>query len=870
MSGRGWDKILAAVLLSASLAAAAADSTVSWGPLPAGWNAWQVQGQSSTPIASEGSHPLGAYQLVLQSAQPNGWRAVIEIRLSPKDIRDTDTFAAEFAGHGLQRQIESGDFNGQPALHARSAGRTSSFDDWLILRPMKGGQPWVATQLSCAFSPGRPGFEQCQARRAELEQILKTIDFGGSPPTRLHASILLPPDLKPGDVVSPSAVVVDSEGRPPRGEIGVVWYFNRTQTNGLIWDGQPLRIELQASAGGQALTAELTLPAYVSGRPVPAPPTAVVGDGAVPGLTGIGELPGPRDGTEALVGTLGPGALGLLGALLSGLLTAPGGPPPPRKPARPPKPKPRSRREAPTPDTPPDPEATGATAAEAPPAVPAHPERAGRARRAAAALKEASREAETANRRGRLFTDTLGRAGKDVVDATRSVGAAATAAARTLGHAAGGLREVSTDPKALEQALRAGVRGLTDSMRAGGRLAQSAAGAAADGLIAGQQAAARAYQNPGLLTSALGGAASQLWQKLSDPKVLWGALREFTGAGNFENALDPRRSLLQRFGEVGTGVAKLYGSVQAAAAIAGAARSAGARVLGQAGEGGAASAAARGSAVARPHAAAPGTVARPSRPPSPIPRPEAPYVPANVAPDVRGMPRASIRHVQMVADRHAAQIQLRPTNPDARRLLEQGAHPKPEFLKMKTISPDDVLLGAPRDGIGKVGYFKPSLPPRGSMSDEAWKRLQSRAAQRAAEFDDQAPKVAKLLKDGKIKVRADGTVAHPKTGRAFAGDHDLFDIRGANSERLPAAVRQSIQRELSKPPFNLKHPEHLDWDYSKLRRTLEPGETSSPYEIARKIDQKILDSHAPGGEALITVGSDRPLSASFYTGGPRS
>ncbi|MGE4070344.1 MAG: hypothetical protein AB7E72_04150 [Lysobacterales bacterium] len=337
------NRILLALVLIASTAAAAADPTVNWGPLPPGWNAWQVQGQSSTPIASEGTHALGAYHLVLQSAEPNGWRAVIEIRLSTKNISNLESFAAEFAGQGLQRQVESGDFNGQPALHARGAGRTSSFDDWLILQPVRGGQPWVATMLSCAFSPGRPGYEQCQARRAELDQILKTIAFGGSPPARLHASILLPPDLKPGDVISPSAVVVDGEGRPPRGEIGVVWYFNRTQTNGLIWDGQPLHIELQASADGQALTAELSLPAYGSGPPVPVArtPSGVAVDGVVPGLNGIGDLPGPRNGIEALVGTLGPGALGLLGALLSGLLTAPG--PLPQPPAPPQSPRRRRR-----------------------------------------------------------------------------------------------------------------------------------------------------------------------------------------------------------------------------------------------------------------------------------------------------------------------------------------------------------------------------------------------------------------------------------------------------------------------------------------------------------------------------------------------
>jgi hypothetical protein len=234
------------------------------------------------------------------------------------------------------------------------------------------------------------------------------------------------------------------------------------------------------------------------------------------------------------------------------------------------------------------------------------------------------------------------------------------------------------------------------------------------------------------------------------------------------------------------------------------------------------------------------------------------------------MPRANVKHAQVVADKYGAQIQVRPTNPEARRLLEAGAHPKPEYLKMKTINSEDILLGAPRDGAGKVGYFRPQLPPRGNLSDDAWRRLQSRAAQRAREFDDQAPKVAELLQKGKIRVRPDGTVLNGKTGRPFTGDHDLFDIRGVNGEPLPSAVRERIQRELSEGPFGAQHPEHVAWDYSHLRRTLAPGETSSPYDIARGVDSKILDSHAPGGEPLIQFGADRPIASSHYTGGPRA
>ena len=87
---------------------------------------------------------------------------------------------------------------------------------------------------------------------------------------------------------------------------------------------------------------------------------------------------------------------------------------------------------------------------------------------------------------------------------------------------------------------------------------------------------------------------------------------------------------------------------------------------------------------------------------------------------------------------------------------------------------------------------------------------------------------------------------------------------------LTAAVRERIQRELSNGPFRAQHPEHVAWDYSNLRRTLAPGETSSPYDIARGVDEKILNSHARGGEPLIRFRSDRPITSSWYTGGSRA
>ncbi len=933
----GLSRTLLFGLLTLWVVAAAASSAsddFSWGPLPLGWQAELLSGEQREALPAPGRfRPDGrsvSLRREISGSQPGALSAHVLIGFDGVVSNPFSQWEDSSAARNEGSDAGHGQLNGMPARYlflpgSPSEKRVTDIRLWLLDTTVGGRHPVVMTQLHCWAFTGPDWLDRCEVLRKELSSVLASVRVGAPPPSELRAYIEVPSHLKPGDVLSPSAVIVDEDGRPPAGEITLVWRIGGVQANSVIWDGKALAIRLDASADGQALTAELALPAYGTGPP-PAPPVRV---GPLPGLTGIGELPGPRDATEGLTGMLGPAALGLLGALLSGLLNAPPGPTPPKPPAGP---KPKSRKrgsgtgsedgaedeeggiageadkdkpktandgpvDKPVKEPPrrrtgstragadstrtgaaePDPSPPVRLGPDGRPLVPANPERAGRVQRAGEREAKALKEAELANRPGRMFTDSLGRAGKEIVDATKAIAEGARDAARTAGHFARGLREVATDSKATGEALRAGIKGLADNLRTAGRLAQAGAVAAGKGLSAAAAAAKKAYHDPSLLTKAIAGLGAAAWDQLTAPGAIWGAIKNFSGLANFEKAVDPKLSLLQRIGEVGSGVMKFYGAAQTAAKVAAAAQRSAQGLAARFGGGAAAAGPApaqqglRALAPRPPARLDPAAAARQARAKEslralaerPMPRVNPRYVPANQPPDLRGMPPANVRHAQVVADKYGAQIQIRPTNPDARRLLEGGAHPKPEFLKMKTINRDDILLGAPRDGVGKVGYFKPQLPPKGSVDPATYQRLEARALQRAKEFDDQAPKVAKLLADKKIIVRPDGTVLNGKTGRPFAGDHDLFDIRGAKGEPLPEAVRAQIRRELSKPPFNLQHPEHAAWDYSHLRKTVEAGEASSPYSIAQGVDQKILGSHRPGGEALITMSPDRPPSSSF-------
>lgn len=158
-------------------------------------------------------------------------------------------------------------------------------------------------------------------------------------PRRFRAQIEIPP-LRPGEVLSPSVQFVDQDGQAPREIKAIAWLINGRFTPSVVWDGQRAVVEVQATVDEQAVVAQLVVPAW-SGEPA----APVAGDAeaeTVPGIGGVGPLPGPADLRQALVGLLGPTLIGLIGHLASG--RGGRGPTAPHKPRPPP---PRRRKTEP-------------------------------------------------------------------------------------------------------------------------------------------------------------------------------------------------------------------------------------------------------------------------------------------------------------------------------------------------------------------------------------------------------------------------------------------------------------------------------------------------------------------------------------------
>ncbi len=196
-----------------------------------------------------------------------------------------------------------------------------------------------------------------------------------------------------------------------------------------------------------------------------------------------------------------------------------------------------------------------------------------------------------------------------------------------------------------------------------------------------------------------------------------------------------------------------------------------------------------------------------------------------------GMTHMAIRDVRYKLMKHGARVRFRPAG-TARKLRKSGAIPKWEELKMKTINDDDILLGAPKNGKSKPGYFEPKLPdPKLQQANpEQYKRLMARYEQRKTEFRELAEKVKKYQQEGDIVVE-NGIVKDGPTGKDIAGDYDIFEILDKNGKRITDTDPRynKIIDDLRGRRIGVQHGAHVEW------------KPKDPFE--KKIYEEIIERH---------------------------
>jgi hypothetical protein len=258
---------------------------------------------------------------------------------------------------------------------------------------------------------------------------------------------------------------------------------------------------------------------------------------------------------------------------------------------------------------------------------------------------------------------------------------------------------------------------------------------------------------------------------------------------------------------------------------------------------------------------------------------------AGKPPDLRGMTMKDNKGMRMICDRHGVQSHVRPSTKYAKgHLNNKTALPKSEIIKNKTINDIDEALGFPGGNQkGLAACKKPTLPARRppGVSKAKWRAMRTRHAQRSMEYRDQSKYLTKLENQGKVTWdRRTGIIYDKATGKPFTGDNDAFAFTDAvTGKPVSPYTNAKINQELQGLGVT-QHNEHLGWNYNHLSRTPGAGGGQSKFATAQGIDQKIMNSHAPGGEALNTYnplnfdssrgyGETNGWGTSFWTGGTR-
>lgn len=614
--------LLAAAAVARMAHAGEGETKVAWGPLPAGWQAFESERRDARALPTQGEAPLAVGKAPLKFLAGNWGKndggVSVDVALLDRPWRSFDDFKSALTANmkgQADYEFSEASFQGYRAF--RIVGKegaamfinkigVNSHQETLFVEVDPENHKWavIGWDINIGLS-GRTTAEAeaIKARapgilaryRQEVAQFLKTLRLTGPvgpppPPRRYSATIVLPPNPRPGDVISPSATYEDQDGKPPKKVKGEAWLFNGKWGHSVVWDGKPLVIELQASVEEQALVRKVVVPAYqatgtpptkgapATATPPPAPvaegkPFGEVIQGPSPGLTGIGPLPGPKNPIEAIISIVGPGLIGLIGSILSGLLgggraaappvvpPTPAGPvpPPPRSPRAPRRPESKSPAAKPEkPEPPPkEPRKTRSKA-----------EQKERAQRAQREAEKATKEAAAAGSVTGTLANTLSNIGKEVRDAGKAAKDLVTSAGQAAKDAA---HDVYKDPSILTNTLK----GSLDTVKDGVKAVGNAVVQTGNDLV---QAGKDVYKNPEILVDTLKGSwkttkegigaiAKGVWDFVTDPKKLWEAVKSLSGVQNFENAMDPNRSLPDRILQVGLGVANLYGTITLTQAV---------------------------------------------------------------------------------------------------------------------------------------------------------------------------------------------------------------------------------------------------------------------------------------------------------------
>ncbi len=350
------------------------------------------------------------------------------------------------------------------------------------------------------------------------------------------------------------------------------------------------------------------------------------------------------------------------------------------------------------------------------------------------------------------------------------------------------------------------------------------------------------------------GAASGIWQTITDPKKTWEFIKEAVGANDYGKSLDPNIPAHQRIGHSLVGTLKL-GMTLLTAGQAKVATTTFKTALQQGLKSGLTKTQALRTAAVKtflPGSAGPvkgglsphttGPVARPTGAPKSVPRgPKYTYTPTGKAPKLSGMTNKAQKAIRTVASEMDVQIHMRPTSMYSKGLRTTGnCLPKPSNLHMKSLNSLDPLLGGPVNSEGVIGLYKPKLPPK-----DVFKRLHPKTQRELVDRYKQQRRAWNRFKDDIPKdcELRDGVIYKKGTKQRFCSDNDGFDVTDANGNAVPEAVKDEAMRRARVYGGDIEHGHHMSPKFK------------TPGGFERKGKMSIINN-ARGAEGLNTFNPD--------------
>lgn len=359
----------------------------------------------------------------------------------------------------------------------------------------------------------------------------------------------------------------------------------------------------------------------------------------------------------------------------------------------------------------------------------------------------------------------------------------------------------------------------------------------------------------------LSGVANTVWTTLTDPKKMWEAIKDCGGWDNWVKSWDPNVPVLERFGNVLIGTAKI-GMTILTAGQAKAAFIAGKEILTVAGgqilKGEfRAGAKALVNGILRTFASGEAKAAQTI---------------ANDAAKLKGGALRSVRsavpstginpsHLGTIkegARKFGLDVGVRPQGTISG-FVKNGV-PKGSAIKNKGTSFIDSLIGgkAPE---GAVGHFRPDQKAVDRLIEgikrnpgitsarkaQMIREVEGRVADRIGELA--GPKVGQLIKEGKLTVKG-GALVDTASGRPVISDLDLWSLTKAGGAPATAAEEKAFVAWCAARGVPVTHGAHMNW----IPRT--------PADY--KVYEKIIRSHGLGGRPVITIGSDGAVGAANY------